>query len=162
MRLLGTKSRKSAQIGCKKCLHFLNAESHKPSFPGLCGVELHVKNESTKKAQRKGCTVVCKIVRFTLWTKNITPTILFVCTKERKKEAGSLVLKPERPVDVDEERFAVYTMSERKSARRAPTPKRFSDEDVEKKPARKSTTTSTTKPGGGGGSKVRVFLPFRI
>ena len=51
-------------------------------------------------------------------------------------------------------------MSERKSARRAPTPKRFSDEDVEKKPARKSTT-STTKPGGGGGSKVRVFLPFR-
>jgi hypothetical protein len=52
------------------------------------------------------------------------------------------------------------TMSERKSARRAPTPKRFSDEDVEKKPARKSTT-STTKPGGGGGSKVRVFLPFR-
>ena len=52
------------------------------------------------------------------------------------------------------------TMSERKSARRASTPKRFSDEDVEKKPARKSTT-STTKPGGGGGSKVRVFLPFR-
>ena len=48
-------------------------------------------------------------------------------------------------------------MSERKSARRAPTPKRFSDEDVEKKPARKSTLTTP----GGGGSKVRVFLPFR-
>ena len=27
--------------------------------------------------------------------------------KERKKEAGSLVLKPERPVDVDEEHFAI-------------------------------------------------------
>ena len=39
----------------------------------------------------------------------ITPTnyYSYARKKERKKEAGSLVLKPERPVDVDEEHFAI-------------------------------------------------------
>ena len=56
------------------------------------------------------CTVVCKIVRVYIVDKknnNNANELLFVCTKERKKEAGSLVLKPERPVDVDEEHFAI-------------------------------------------------------
>ena len=55
-------------------------------------------------------------------------------------------------------------MSERKSARRAPTPKRFADEDVEKKPARKSTFLPDRGKSGGGSKVVRalVFTPFRI
>ena len=94
-----------------------------------------------------------------MWTQkknNNANELLFVCTKERKKEAAPIIKTRDRTLTKNT-RF--NKMSERKSARRAPTPKRFSDEDVEKKPARKSTT-STTKPGGGG-SKVRVFLPFR-
>ena len=102
---------------------------------------------------------VLKIVRvYIVDTKknNNANELLFVCTKERKKEAAPIIKTRDRTLTKNT-RF--NKMSERKSARRAPTPKRFSDEDVEKKPARKSTTSTTP---GGGGSKVRVFLPFRI
>ena len=65
--------------------------------------------EHEEGAEEGICTVVCKIVRVYIVDKKKynANELLFVCTKERKKEAGSLVLKPERPVDVDEEHFAI-------------------------------------------------------
>ena len=66
--------------------------------------------EHEEGAEEGICTVVCKIVRvYIVDKKKITPTnyYSYARKKERKKEAGSLVLKPERPVDVDEEHFAI-------------------------------------------------------
>ena len=82
-------------------------------------------------------------------------------TKERKKRSRRETINDSVDALLLSETNQI--MSERKSARRAPTPKRFADEDVEKKPARKST--SLPGLGKSGGSKVvraLVFItPFR-